>query len=233
MIKYSNMEKINLVLVSGLLSDNALWAHQIEHLAPFAHIEVVSLLHENTAEKMINKVLKSLKKPCALAGHSIGGWVALEAARKAPDKVTKLCVLNTMARPDTPEILENRKKRIDAVKSGNFLEFAKELVDHFVVNSAVKKDVLNMFLKAGPQAVIDQQQAMINRQAVLSSLKEIHCPTLVIAARLDPYFSVALHQEIVNYIPNSQLAIVENSGHMSPMEMSQAVTALMQDWLQL
>jgi pimeloyl-ACP methyl ester carboxylesterase len=225
------MSNTNLILLPGFLSDATLWEHQVKHLNHTANIKVIPLLSENTAEKMIDKVLDSISGPFALAGHSIGGWVALEVARKAPARVIKLCVLNTMARPDTPEILKNRKKRIDAIKADEFEKFAAELVNFFVINKAVKIDILDMFLSVGAQAVINQQNAMINRKASLTFLKEIHCPTLVIAARKDPYFSVKLHEEMLNYIPHGKLAIVEDSGHMSPMEMPQAVTALMQYWL--
>ena len=88
-----------------------------------------------------------------------------------------------------------------------------------------------MFLSVGPEAVISQQQAMLTRQASVESLTSIRCPTLVIAAQKDPYFSVAMHQEMVNAIPNSKLANVDDSGHMSPMEMPQAITTLMRYWL--
>lgn len=225
------MSKPNLVLLPGFLSDATVWMHQVKHLSRIANIKVIPLLHENTAEKMINKVLDNAADQFALAGHSIGGWIALEVARKAPERITKLCVLDTMARPDTPEIVENRKKRIESVKANEFEKFASELADYLVVNTAVKTDVLNMFLAAGAQAVIDQQNAMIHRQASLTFLKDIRCPTLVIAAGADRYFPVELHEEMVNHIPHSKLAIVEDSGHMSPMEMPQAVTALMRYWL--
>jgi pimeloyl-ACP methyl ester carboxylesterase len=226
------MDKINLILLPGFLSTASLWEHQITHLKDIANIKVIPLLKENTAEKMIAAVLSHAEGKFALAGHSIGGWIALEVARKYPDRVIKLCVLNTMAEPDTAEILANRKKRINEAKTGNFEKYAKELTDYFVVNQAAKKAILSMFLTTNSQDLINQQNAMIHRHASLVSLKEIQCPSLIIAARKDPYFTLEMHQAMVDQIPNAKLAIVENSGHMSPMEAPQAITKLMRHWLE-
>ena len=88
-----------------------------------------------------------------------------------------------------------------------------------------------MFLSEGPEVFIHQEQAMMQRKETLSILPQIACPTLLIHAAQDRNFSLQEHQELTAHIPGAKIAIVEDSGHMSPLEMPQAVTALLRFWL--
>ncbi len=120
---------------------------------------------------------------------------------------------------------------IDSKAQRNFPDMAKELVEHFVYNSLVKRAVEKMFLDVGKDAFIHQELAMMKRSLSASVLSSIMCPTLVIHAAQDKNFSLLEHQELVNQIQNAKLALVEDSGHMSPMEVPQAITALLRFWL--
>jgi pimeloyl-ACP methyl ester carboxylesterase len=95
----------------------------------------------------------------------------------------------------------------------------------------VKPDVEKMFLDVGEKVFISQQKAMMRRKETQSILATITCPTWVIHAAQDKNFSLEEHKELVNQIPHAELAIVENSGHMSPMEAPEAITALLCHWL--
>jgi pimeloyl-ACP methyl ester carboxylesterase len=180
---------------------------------------------------MVQQILGQAPPKFALAGHSMGGWLCLEVMRRAPERVTQLCLLNTTARGDSPEKLRKREQAIFRVENGEFAAVAKEIADLFIFNPSTKPQVEKMFLKEGKDVFIQQERAMIDRQECLSILPTIKCPTLIIHAARDKNFSLEEHQELAELIPNSMLAIVEDSGHMSPMEMPQAVTALMRFWL--
>lgn len=224
--------KTPLVLLSGLLSNQRLWRHQIAHLADIASIQVISST-QNTPEKMVRSILDQAPAKFSLAGHSMGGWLCLEVMRVAPSRVNRLCLLNTTARMDTEDKAKKRHEMIQRVQKGQFPQVAKEIVDHFVFNASVKSEVEKMFLEVGSEAFIHQQQAMLERKECLSLLPSIRCPTWVIHALRDENFSLEEHQELVDQIHNGELRTVEDSGHMSPMEAPQAITALLRAWLKL
>ena len=161
----------------------------------------------------------------------MGGWLALEVMRHAPERVSKLCLLNTTAGADSPSKLLLRKKLIQMAEQGRFLELAKQTLDAFVLQEGAKQTVLEMLLRGGAQRLIDDQSAMIQRAGSMSILETIQVPTLVIHARQDQVFTLAMHKEMVRLIPNAKLAIIEECGHMSTIEQPQATTALLRFWL--
>ncbi len=222
--------KIPLVLVPGLLSNEDLWRHQARHLSEIATIHIASPI-QNTPEKMVEAVLEIAPPTFALAGHSMGGWLCLEIMRAAPSRVSKLCLLSTTARSDSDEKKERRKAMILSAEEGGFQGIVDKIAASFVYNLSCKDDVINMFLAVGQETFIAQEQAMLVRKETQSILANIACPTLVVHAAQDRNFSLEEHEELVAQIPNSQLAIVEDSGHMSPLEMPQAITTLLRYWL--
>ncbi len=224
--------KPHLVLLSGLLSNESLWQHQARHLSGIASIQVISS-SQDTPKKMVQAILDQAPPKFALAGHSMGGWLSLEIMRAAPSRISRLCLLNTTARKDSEEKGLSRQQMIQKTENGQFQEVVKELVEKLVFNPLVKKDVEKMFLEVGQEAFIHQERAMLARNECLSILPTIKCPVLVIHAAKDKNFALEEHEELVNHIPNAQLAIVENSGHMSPMEAPQAVTDLLRSWYEL
>lgn len=220
-----------LILVCGLLSDEAIWHHQYKYLIEIAQIKIIRFIDEDTPEKMIHTILKQAPEKFALAGHSMGGWLALEIMRTAAMRVSKLCLLNTTARDDPPEKLHLRKEMIKVVNEGQFSIIAEKIAENFIDNLHIRKEAMEMFLRVGKQAFINQEKAMIIRNECMSILPRIACPTLVIHAMQDKIFSLEEHEELARKIPHAKLAIIEDSGHISPMEQPQAVTAFLRFWL--
>ncbi|MCP5507159.1 MAG: alpha/beta hydrolase [Chlamydiales bacterium] len=219
-----------LILVSGLLSDKRVWRHQIEHLEDIATIQVASPT-QNRPERMVEEILANAPSKFALAGHSMGGWLCIEIMRTAPFRVEKLCLLNTTANDDTDEKKAKRQEMIARVKNHEFFSIAEELSDLLVENAPVKRDVLQMFLDVGEEAFINQEEAMLCRKPCEPLLSTISCPSLVIHAAKDRNFSLRDHEELAAKIPKGKLAVIDDSGHMSPMEAPQAVTTLLRYWL--
>lgn len=222
--------KIPLILVSGLLCDESVWAHQIKNLKDVAAIHVICP-NQETPQKMVEGILKQAPDRFALAGHSMGGWLGLEVMRRAPERVTRLCLLNTTAKPDTPAKQAKRHEMIQRAENGQFSKIVDELVDHFVFDVHVMEAVRRMLQKAGPEAFIREEQSMLLRDECLSILPRIQCPTLVVHAENDQVFSLEDHEELTNHIPAAKLSIVQACGHMSPMEKPQIITDLMRSWL--
>lgn len=222
--------KTQLLFISGLLSNESVWVDQIKNLSDIALIKVISPT-QDTPQKMVEAILEQAPAQFALAGHSMGGWLCLEVMRRAKERVLKLCLLNTTAKSDTPIKKAKRKEMIQRVKNGQFHEVVKELVDHFVFNESVKNEVEKMFLGAGEKAFIQQETSMLVRDECESILPLIQCPTLVTHAAKDKVFTLQDHQELANTIPKAQLAIIEECGHMSPMERPEAVTSLLRSWI--
>lgn len=222
--------KTPLVLISGLLSNESVWKHQIEHLSEIAEIQVFSP-SEKRAEKMLEEILKKAPPKFALAGHSMGGWLCLELLRVAPSRVTKVCLLNTSARDDSKEKQAKRKQMILRAKEGEFKKITSEIAAFFTQDRSLQEKLEKMFLIVGCQAFISQEKAMLNRKSCEDVLPTINCPALVIHAAQDRNFSFEEHLEMAQKIPNAKLAVVEDSGHMSPLEMPQAVTSLLRFWM--
>lgn len=219
--------KVPLVLIPGLLSNELVWQHQRDHLSDIANVQVISAT-QDTPQKMVQAILDQAPPEFSLAGHSMGGWLCLEIMRIAPSRVKRLCLLNTTMRMDSDEKKKRRQKMILQAQKGQFHEVVKCLVESFVFNPVVKSQVEKMFFEMGNECFIHQQQAMMAREDCPIN---ITCPTLIIHAMKDQVFSFEEHEELVDQIPEAKLAIIEDSGHMSPIEMPQAVSALLRFWL--
>ncbi len=222
--------KTPLVLLPGLLSNEALWEHQIDHLADLVTTCVIPST-QDTPQKMVQAILDNAPSKFALAGHSMGGWLCLEVFRAAPDRITKLCLLNTTARIDPEGKKRRRQEMVRQTEKGEFQQVVKGLVENLVFNPLMKSSVEKMFLAAGEETFINQERAMLTRGECESVLSTIDCPTLIIHAMQDRLFSLGEHKELAKQIPQGKVAIIEDSGHMSPMEMPQAVSALLRFWL--
>jgi len=222
--------KVPLILVSGLLCNELVWSHQIKNLSDLALINVICP-NQDTPQKMVEEILKQSPDQFALAGHSMGGWLCLEVMRRASERVTHLCLLNTTAKPDTPAKKAKRKEMIQRVENGQFSDVVEELVNNFVFDKNIKDKVKRMLQKAGEQAFIREERSMLLRDECLSVLPTIHCPTLVVHAEKDRVFTLEDHQELVSNIPKAKLSILEDCGHMSPMEKPEVITSLLRLWL--
>lgn len=224
------MDKPNLILLPGLLCDDEVWQHQVKHLADSANIMIPNLSRADTPDKMVAAVLEHAPDTFALAGHSMGGWVALEVMKQAPERVTKLCLANTTAKPDTAEKASARRDMIAQVTRDEHDEVIEHLANAFVYRKELLPQISAM-LKRNQAALIPQESAMLARGDCEAILKKIICPTLVIHAEYDKVFNLEDSLQLANSIPNATLATIQEAGHMSLLEQPQTFNELMYKWL--
>ena len=163
----------------------------------------------------------------------MGGYVALEVLRQAPERIERVAFLNTHARPDSPEATDNRK-RLMALSEKDFPGVVRALLPKLVLEEHLEMasgTITEMALATGREAFLRQERAIIGRIDSRPHLGKIRCPALVVAARQDQLMPVELLQELASGIPGARLEIIENSGHMAPIEQPEQVTALLVGWL--
>jgi pimeloyl-ACP methyl ester carboxylesterase len=229
--------KTPLLLVPGHLCDAALWAHQLQYLADLADMTVAETTGGSSMAAMARAILAKAPQRFALAGLSMGGYIALEIMRQAPGRVERLALLDTMASGNTPAQLERRRRMMDLLRAGRFdamLEEFKPLLVHPArYGDAVLMDAIDtMMRRTSPATALDQQQAMLDRADSLPVLARIACPTLVLCGRQDALTPLGAHEEMARGIPGARLVAIEDCGHMAPMERPEAVTAVLRYWLQ-
>jgi pimeloyl-ACP methyl ester carboxylesterase len=225
-----------LILLPGLLCDAALWAHQEQYLADIADIRIADLTLDDSLETMAARILADAPEKFALAGLSMGGYAALAVLRAAPQRVTRLALLDTAATPDTKEQSTRRRILMQLAQSGQFKGVTPRLLPLLLHPDRVNEEplaeaVMAMAERVGLDAFLRQQRAIMTRADARPELPGIRVPTMVICGRQDALTPLARSQEMAGAIPGAQLAVIEECGHLSTMERPQAATALMRLWL--
>lgn len=218
------------------------WAAQIKALSDIADARSVEWSAEHTSlVKMAEAVLETSPERFALAGHSMGGRVAFEVYRRAPERVTRIAVMNTGTAPLAPGTAgadeeRGRRQLLDiAFKQGvraMAMEWLKGMIppdrmdDEPLVNA-----IVSMFERKTPEIFLIQQEALLARPDARPVLPQIHCPALVLTGADDQWSGPARHEEIAAGIPGSKLVVVPKCAHMSTMERPQEVADAMREWL--
>ena len=229
------MDRANVFILPGLLEDADAFEAVIEGLRDVATCVVADLTRANTMAGLAKEALKQAPwEKFLLAGHSMGGYVALEVMRQAPQRVTALALLNTNARPDTPESTENRR-RLMALADRDFEAVSTTLLPRLMNKEHLEDPLLTgtigqMALAVGKDSFKRQEEAIIGRIDSRPHLKDIGYPTLVIAAAEDQLMPVAVLKEMADAIPGARLELVEDSGHMTTLEHPERIVELLRDW---
>ncbi|KZC43227.1 alpha/beta hydrolase [Rhodanobacter sp. FW510-R12] len=222
-------------LLPGFLCDEDLWRDQLTGLADLAECTVADLGHADSIAALARQVLAAAPPRFALAGFSFGGYVAQEIARQAPPRIARLALLDTSFHADTPERIAQRLAANRTVSlPGKFRGMTEQLLPGFVApprlhDAALAQRINAMTLRQGREVFI-RQNAM-RREDGEAVLRSLTCPVMVLCGRLDVLTPPALHEAMAALMPQARLVVVEDSGHMSPMEQPAAVTRAMRDWL--
>jgi len=230
------MSNPNLLLVPGLLSDRRLWQAQLDGLKHAAECTVADVSQADTVAGMASAAIARMPPgPFAVAGLSMGGYVALEVMRQVASRVSGLALLDTTARPDSDQATADRR-RMMKMAGTDFDRVVNALLPKLLLPAHMRDAKLVAIVKAmaastGKDAYCRQQEAIIGRIDSRPHLAQIGCPTLVLCGRDDTLTPVALHQEMANAIPGARLVIADQCGHLSPLEQPQLVTMNLVHWL--
>jgi pimeloyl-ACP methyl ester carboxylesterase len=225
-----------LVLLPGLLCDAALWQHQVDTIRPFTTILVADLTRDATLGAMAERVLRDAPPRFALAALSMGGYVAFEILRIAPHRVTRLCLMDTSARPDSTEQAQHRRGLMDLARRGRFRGVTPRLLPLLLHADSLSdlrltQAVMEMCGRVGVEAFLRQQQAILLRPDSRSLLETIAVPTLVLVGAGDVTTPPDLAAEIAAGIPGADFRIIEGAGHLPPMERPGEISAILRAWL--
>jgi len=225
-----------IVFVPGLLCTELLYAPQIAAFADHPILVGNHRQHDSIPD-IAASILADAPEKFALIGLSMGGYVAMEIMREAPERVSSLALLDTNARPDTAEQTERRQFLMKLAAKRDFKKVPHLLYPGFVHESRendphLRDIVVEMATETGPEAFIRQQTALINRIDARPGLQSITCPTLVLVGDGDRLTPPALAEEIHGLITDSRLALIEGSGHLSTLEEPEKTTRELQVWLQ-
>jgi pimeloyl-ACP methyl ester carboxylesterase len=226
-----------LILVPGLGADARMWAPQVAALRERAAIAVADdAMRRESIPAMAAAILAAAPPRFALAGASMGGYVALEVMRQAPVRVARLALLNTSARADSAEQKAARQALIAiALRDGVDAAVAERLP--LTVHAARRCDAafirifFDMQRDAGVDSYVRQMRAALGRADSRPLLPTIACPTLVIAGREDALLPLALSEEMAATIPDARLVVIDDCGHCANLEHPAAVNAALAAWL--
>ena len=230
------MTKPTLVLLPGLICDAALWSHQIATLGGDAEIIVPDLSSRDVIADLARDVLATMPKRFSLAGFSMGGYVALEIMRQAPERVERLALVATSARADTERQARRRRGLIELSGRGEFKGVTPRLLPRLVHPSRLEdrsliETVEGMAARIGRDGFINQQRAVLGRVDSRDMLASIVCPTLVLFGRDDRMTPPELSEEIAAGIPGADLVALDACGHLAPLECPREISEAISRWL--
>jgi pimeloyl-ACP methyl ester carboxylesterase len=230
------MPRTTLVLLPGLLNTRRVFEQQIEALSDIADCVVPELWRHDTIGAMADAALALAPPTFALAGFSMGGYVAFEILRRATQRVERLALMDTQATPDSAESTKRRRALLEQTKIGRFHGVQRTLLPQLVhsrrINDAtISQPIFDMAQEIGADGFVREQRAIIDRADSRRMLVDIDIPTVVIVGRQDQVTPLPRSEEMAADIADSRLVVLEDCGHMSPLEKPAEVTAALRRWL--
>lgn len=231
------MTKPLLLLLPGLMCDEGVWRAQIAAFETDYEVRVPDFFGLDSFDAMAAASLALADRPFAVAGHSMGGRVAMQVAATAPERVQRLALLDTAAHPPAPE---EAQKRLGLVRLGEQkgIEAVVEawlppmLARDHRGNRALWDEVAAMLRRAGVATLKGQQQALLNRRDGFAQLDTVKVPTAFIVGAEDAWSPPEQHRAMQAHVPGSTLTVIDDCGHMAPMEAPAAVNRALAAWLE-
>jgi len=229
------------LLLPGLLCDHTIWQAQADGLDDIADVSIADFSQLDDLTDMARAALALVAddpsgRPLDVVGHSMGGRVAFEVWRLAPERVRSLVVLDTGAHPAGPDEAASRQTLLDVSAHVGMEALATDWLPPMVHpdrcdDLSIMAPLNAMVMRSTPETHARQIRALLHRPDATALLGTITVPTLVIVGRQDGWSPIAQHEQITAAIADARLEVVEDSGHMVTVEQPDEVTRLLRDWL--
>ncbi|MEO0402290.1 MAG: alpha/beta fold hydrolase [Pseudomonadota bacterium] len=225
-----------LVFLPGMMCDARLFGPQIAELSADFSVMVSPVTRGERIEEIASGLLDELPQRFALAGLSMGGIVAMELLRRAPDRITRLALMDTNPLAETPVVAAAREPQIVKVRTGRMGEVMRdEMKPNYLAPSPYRNEILELVMDMaealGPEVFIRQSRALQRRRDQQGTLRKCRVPTLVMCGEHDALCPVKRHTFMAELIPGAELRVLENAGHLPTLEAPSATTAALRDWL--
>lgn len=224
-----------LVLLPGLLCDAELWRDVVARLGDAVSPQVPDLTRDDSLGAMAERVLAAAPPRFALVGLSMGGYVAFEILRRAPERISRLALIDTGAAPDSSGRAERRETAMASLGVGRFAGVTGRLLPQLVhprhVDGPVGARVRAMAERVGAEAFLRQQRAILDRPDFRPGLGAIRAPTWVAVGDSDVLTPPAAAREIYLGIPDARLHVFADCGHLPPLEQPEETARLLARWL--
>lgn len=225
-----------LVLIPGMMCDARLFGPQIAELSADLCVMVTSMAHGDRVEEIASRILEQLPAKFALAGLSMGGIVAMELLRRAPDRVTRIALLDTNPLAETPQSAAAYEPMIVGAKAGRLEDVITGFMrPEYLAPGPQRPEVLalvrDMALTLGPDMFVRQARALQRRRDHQSTLRKCKVPALVLCGEHDALTPVKRHSFMADLIPFAELRIIDGAGHLPTLEQPAATTSALRDWM--
>lgn len=226
-----------LVLIPGMMCDARLFGAQIDAFSAQCPMTLAPINDHDTVEALAADILTWAPRRFALAGLSMGGIVAMEVLRQAPDRVTRLALLDTNPLAEADAVRTRREPQIDKVRTGGLRAVMRdEMKPNYLTDGPRRGAILDLCMAMaeaiGPEVFIRQSRALQNRPDQQETLRAFPGPSLVLCGRDDALCPVHRHELMASLLPNATLEIIEDAGHLPVLEQPETTNAALRRWLE-
>lgn len=225
-----------LVFLPGMMCDARLFGPQIAALSPDYSVMVSPITRGERIEEIASGLLDELPSRFALAGLSMGGIVAMELLRRAPDRITRLALMDTNPLAETPQVAAAREPQIVKVRAGRMLDVMRdEMKPNYLAPGPYRSEILELVMDMaqalGPDVFVRQSRALQRRRDQQAVLRKCKVPTLILCGAHDALCPVKRHTFMAELIQGADLRILDNAGHLPTLEMPDETTAALRKWM--
>ena len=228
--------KYPLVFIPGMMCDSRLFQPQIREFSKQYLVCLTPASCSDSIEKISFEILRQLPKKFTLIGLSMGGILAMEIVKKAPERVMKIVLMDTNFKPETEEIKSRRLPQIKLVNEGLLVDvMSKQIQNNYLRTDRKNKKVFDLCLSMandlGKEVFINQSKALATRKDYTPTLKNIKVPSLIICGEYDRLCPIKVHMEMESLIENSTLEIIPDAAHLPTLEQPAYLNKILSKWL--
>lgn len=226
-----------LVLLPGMMCDARVFGPQLAALSPRLTLIVAPVTEGDRIEEIASRLLDTLPRKFALAGLSMGGCVAMEILRRAPDRLTRIALMDTNALAETPQSAADYEPMIIKLRAGHLVEAVPEIMSPDHISAPYRSEIMtlleDMALNIGTAAIIRQMRALQRRRDQQAVLRRCKIPAMVLCGSEDSLTPLKRHKCMADLIPHATLRVIEGAGHLPTLEQPDATTSALLDWMKL